>query len=58
MADSDLRTDVAWIKEMLTNHLKSHEKISWVIIGSLVSALIAAGTGIISLVIALNKVGT
>jgi hypothetical protein len=52
---SDLKTDVAWIKEMLSNHLKNHEKITIMVIGSLVSALIAAGTGIVSLIIAINR---
>lgn len=50
-----MKTDIKWIKEMLTNHLKNHEKITIAIIGSLVSALIAAGTGIVSLIIAINK---
>jgi len=54
---SDLKTDVKWIKEMLSNHLESHEKITIAVIGSLVSALIAAGTGIVSLIIAISQKG-
>lgn len=55
MNESDLRTDVEWIKEMLGNHLKSHEKITMAVFGSLVAALIAAGTGIVSLIIAISR---
>jgi hypothetical protein len=52
---NDLKTDVKWIKEMLANHLARHERFEVVVFMSLVSALIAAGTGIVSLIVAVSR---
>ena len=52
---SDLATDVKWIKEMLANHLARHERFEVIVFMSLVSALVAAATGIVSLIIAVSQ---
>jgi len=52
---NDLKTDVKWIKEMLANHLERHERFEAMVVKSLVAALIAAGTGILSLIIAVTR---
>ena len=52
-----VKNDIKWIKTMLSNHLKYHERLTIAMFASLVSAMVAAGTGIISLIIAVSKGG-
>lgn len=56
---TELQTDVKWVKESLNNHLAHHETMlaTWtrVIVGSLITALVSAGTAIVSLLIALCR---
>jgi len=54
---SDLKTDVAWIKEMLSNHLRYHERFTVALFVMLISTIVAAGTGIVSLIIAISQKG-